>query len=430
MEVGYEIRDGRLHLSGYVNAVERDSKVIMTLDGRCVEQIAAGAFAASLADGHEVRMRLNHERDLGSTKDGTITELKEDKIGLYVEAVTDDEEIRSLAEQGRLTGWSFTFVKKDGTIEKRGGDVPRRRIKALDLTEVSVLSITPAYDGTLVECRANGEETRSYKDYDTEKVSDVPENAPGQGKEETRDDTSADDTGKEEKPVQKDSIRGRVQCFLMNEKIKQLKAEQRSMETRAKVQWAKETQAELEERYNHYHDPRNGRFASGKGGGMGLYYSMGKGKGEVVGASSPWQPKKSNHTAADSERIKNQIINSASKLPGIQRKIKSGEGNWSWVKDRALSESEAQNMKVEKVLEKGDYSIVSGTMGTDSVFFAAKNSNATVTKAKETMSKRKAKVIEATQKTDITARTTSTYDRWYKNNRKNFANWYYGSNGG
>lgn len=103
MEVGYEIRDGRLHLSGYVNAVERDSKVIMTLDGRCVEQIAAGAFAASLADGHEVRMRLNHERDLGSTKDGTITELKEDKIGLYVEAVTDDEEIRSLAEQGRLT---------------------------------------------------------------------------------------------------------------------------------------------------------------------------------------------------------------------------------------------------------------------------------------------------------------------------------------
>ena len=31
---------------------------------------------------------------------------------------------------------------------------------------------------------------------------------------------------------------------------------------------------------------RNGRFASGKGGGNGLYYSMGKGKGAVVGESS------------------------------------------------------------------------------------------------------------------------------------------------
>ena len=51
-----------------------------------------------------------------------------------------------------------------------------------------------------------------------------------------------------------------------------------------------ESKAELEERYNHYHDPRNGQFASGAGGGMGLYYSMGKGRGEVVGKSSPWNP--------------------------------------------------------------------------------------------------------------------------------------------
>jgi len=33
----------------------------------------------------------------------------------------------------------------------------------------------------------------------------------------------------------------------------------------------------------------NGRFASGKGGGEGLRYSFGRGKGsEIVGASSPW----------------------------------------------------------------------------------------------------------------------------------------------
>lgn len=46
-------------------------------------------------------------------------------------------------------------------------------------------------------------------------------------------------------------------------------------------------QRELEKRYNHYHNPLNGQFASGRGGGEGLFYSMGKGKGgAVVGASS------------------------------------------------------------------------------------------------------------------------------------------------
>ena len=57
-------------------------------------------------------------------------------------------------------------------------------------------------------------------------------------------------------------------------------------ELKAYVMEKRAEQQELEERYNHYHDPRNGRFASGKGGGNGLYYSMGKGRGAVVGAST------------------------------------------------------------------------------------------------------------------------------------------------
>ena len=421
-EMNVEIRDDRLHISGYVNVVERDSKIINTRDGRCVEQIAAGAFARSLSDGHEVRMKHNHRRDIGSTSDGTIITLKEDNVGLYAETVTDDEELRELAAKGELKGWSFGFVKREGSMEERGAaEVPRRHITALDLTEISILSVTPAYNGNSVEMRAD-EEVRSYEDYDEQ-------NAAGAVPDEQ-------DTGEPEPDISTDKnaeMRARVQVFLMKEKIKDLKREQRDMELRYAIREAKEHQAELEERYNHYHDPHNGRFASGAGGGTGLYYSMGKGKGEIVGASSPWQPKKSLHTSADSERIKNQIVNSASQLPGIQRKIRNGEGNWSWIKDRAISESEAQNMKVEKVIEKGDYSVISGTVGTDSVFFAAKNSNPTVTKAKEIMSQRKAKVIEAIQNPNFITNTTSntsTYDRWYKNNRKNFENWYYGSTGG
>lgn len=268
--VNIEIRDSSLHISGYVNAVGRDSRVINTRDGRCVEQIAAGAFARSLADGHEVRMKLNHKRDIGSTADGTLT-LKEDNIGLYAEAVTEDEELRTLAAENKLTGWSFGFVKKDGIMEERGRDIPKRRIiKALDLSEVSILSVTPAYCGTSVECRAETE-TRSYNDYEEENTA-APED--------------------EEKRRYREAVRGKVQCFLMREKIKKMKGMGKAYEVRAFLAEAKERTREYEERYNHYHDPSNGQFASGKGGGMGLYYSMGKGKGEVVGASIPWQPKK------------------------------------------------------------------------------------------------------------------------------------------
>lgn len=57
-------------------------------------------------------------------------------------------------------------------------------------------------------------------------------------------------------------------------------------ELRAYLEEKRAEQEVIEERYNHYHNPTNGQFASGKGGGTGLYYSMGKGKGAVVGAST------------------------------------------------------------------------------------------------------------------------------------------------
>ena len=45
-----EIRaDGTLHIEGYVNAVERDSRTVICPEcGKCVEQIRAGAFGEAL----------------------------------------------------------------------------------------------------------------------------------------------------------------------------------------------------------------------------------------------------------------------------------------------------------------------------------------------------------------------------------------------
>ena len=56
-----------------------------------------------------------------------------------------------------------------------------------------------------------------------------------------------------------------VRQFLIGEKIKKLKAEQKVMEVRLFVEEAKRKQAEYELRYNHNHDPKNGRFTSGTG---------------------------------------------------------------------------------------------------------------------------------------------------------------------
>lgn len=322
MAVSFEIRDGRLHISGYVNAVERDSLPIMTARGKCVEQIRAGAFAQSMADGHEIRLRYNHKRDIGSTSDGALT-LREDNIGLYAEAVTDDEEVVTLAGKGELRGWSFGFVAKDDEVEERQNNIPRRHINALELREVSILSVQPAYNGTSLEYRdADGVELRAYDVYEDEsakvevhrvngEIKAIVETEREHSEQPSDDGNTVTDTMKrtevteggirtetvtEEHTWQRDNaaLNAQIERMKMQGILMKLRAERKELEDRAfrsELAYRKakmdESKAELEERYNHYHDPRTGQFASGKGGGMGLYYSMGKGRGEVVGASSP-----------------------------------------------------------------------------------------------------------------------------------------------
>lgn len=82
--------NGTLHISGYVNAVERDSRVLpakMAHDatGDFVEQIRAGTFARSLHRRPDVHIKFNHERDIGSVGKNSLS-LREDAIGLYASA--------------------------------------------------------------------------------------------------------------------------------------------------------------------------------------------------------------------------------------------------------------------------------------------------------------------------------------------------------
>lgn len=157
-----EIRSDSIHLSGYVNAVERRSAVLpqrvcRSAPGDFVEVIRSGTFAESLKRNPDVALRFNHERTVTNS-----VELREDNIGLHAEATITDMEIVSAAREHKLTGWSFGFTSpRDEWSEPDDKGIYTRSISGLDLIEVSILTKRPAYPATSVEVRDG--ETQEYE---------------------------------------------------------------------------------------------------------------------------------------------------------------------------------------------------------------------------------------------------------------------------
>ena len=155
------IKEDSVEITGYVNALERNSRPLRSRMGQFIERICKGAFKRAIERNDNIRILLNHnfERDLGGTKDGNLR-LCEDNIGLRAEAIITDEEVLEKARNGELVGWSFGFADRDGGVEQGIDDdtkLPLRKVRDLDLYEVSILdnTKTPAYDGTLVAVRSD-----------------------------------------------------------------------------------------------------------------------------------------------------------------------------------------------------------------------------------------------------------------------------------
>ncbi len=153
------VKDNTVYIEGYVNAVERKSKVLTDRFGDFVERIKAGAFGRALKRNPNIRILLNHnwDRDLGGT-DSNL-KLEEDNIGLRATTTITDPEVVEDAKNGNLVGWSFGFSDMENGVditEEEG--LPVRNVKDLELYEVSLLNrkAIPAYDGTLVSVRADG----------------------------------------------------------------------------------------------------------------------------------------------------------------------------------------------------------------------------------------------------------------------------------
>ena len=157
------IRSDSVEISGYVNAVERNSKPLYSRLGRFIERICKGAFSNALKRNDDVHVLLNHDwsRDLGSMKQGNL-ELCEDNIGLHARAVITDPDVIEDARRGDLVGWSFGFEDVPDGVERSidsETNLPCRKVRDMKLYEVSILNRkkTPAYDGTLIMARADDE---------------------------------------------------------------------------------------------------------------------------------------------------------------------------------------------------------------------------------------------------------------------------------
>ena len=177
------IREDKVIIEGYVNAVERNSKPLNERGVTFLERITAGAFKRAISRAQDIRILLNHnaERDLGGIKDGNL-ELEEDNIGLKARAEITDPEVIDDARKGNLIGWSFGFTDNDVTqLRDDESGLPLRKVNDLNLFEVSLLnrSKSPAYVGTLVSVRSeDGEDKRinlaeDYSDGETNTIDET-----------------------------------------------------------------------------------------------------------------------------------------------------------------------------------------------------------------------------------------------------------------
>lgn len=154
-----EVRNDKVLLDGYVNAVERDSKPMLDEKGeKFVEQIKSKAFQRAIEKSDSIECLLNHEpsRKLGSTKEGNI-ELFEDNIGLRAICEITDSEVIEKAKKGNLRGWSFGFEAVKEYAEAIKDGLKRRFIEDMNLFEISIIDERkiPCYVGTSIETRAN-----------------------------------------------------------------------------------------------------------------------------------------------------------------------------------------------------------------------------------------------------------------------------------
>ena len=151
-----QVRNDKVIIDGYVNAVDRFSKILYDKKGQFIEKIMPSVFRRAIEKNDAIKVLLNHDYDkeLANTKDGTAN-LYEDNIGLRAIVEITDADVIEKAKKKKLRGWSFGFAcNKDEEIVNKNG-LRERSVRDIDLFEVSIIDDKkiPAYIGTSIEMR-------------------------------------------------------------------------------------------------------------------------------------------------------------------------------------------------------------------------------------------------------------------------------------
>ncbi len=145
-----ELRTNGRRLEGYAALFGTEARI----GGGTIETIAAGAFTSTLRERGDILALVDHDpsRVLGRTRSGTLR-LSEDTRGLCFDLDVPDtqagRDILALAARGDLGGMSFGFSARD-----EFNDGTRRELRAVDLYEISIVAAFPAYEGTVINARA------------------------------------------------------------------------------------------------------------------------------------------------------------------------------------------------------------------------------------------------------------------------------------
>lgn len=157
-----EIRNNEAIIEGYVNVVERESRMLHDTQGNFIEVVRAGTFNQALDSADNVYLKYNHKQILGDTVHKDV-ELREDSIGLYARSRISDPVIIEKAKKKELRGWSFGFVCIDNKWEIPSDGIRRRYLNDIELREVSILDKTPAYIAPSIELRDNEEQLIEFR---------------------------------------------------------------------------------------------------------------------------------------------------------------------------------------------------------------------------------------------------------------------------
>ena len=169
-----EIRNNSITIDGYVNVVARESRELPSPRGIFREIIVPKTFEKALAATDNVDLLFNHDenRKLGSTSEGNL-QLYEDNVGLRAIATITDIEVIEKAKNNELRGWSFGFVALSDNW-KEEDNIQKRYVDSIELREVSILDVTPAYIATSIETRGENQSFVEFRQEESNaKIKDV-----------------------------------------------------------------------------------------------------------------------------------------------------------------------------------------------------------------------------------------------------------------